>query len=409
MTQEPDRESEQSVILSYSRLASYRDCPYRCKHETVGGGPAALRGDCFHKAIEQYYRTRDFKEACAKARTIGFENNMPAGDIQDVIAMMTSTVNQKRYQWPVENVICIESDDGETVHRDETMFLVRLPLVVDGKRIYMRGKFDIVHNQCKDGIEIVDWKTGFKDASEFQAEWYALAAHIKYWKALPVSVRFVYTARGFSPKPTVYDANDIAGILDYVGILATFYVREQDWEPKLNANCKECSLKMGCHVHLESIARAPEVPEISESDINALMKWREHLACVKNAATKLYDEVTDKAKRYVASKGNRVASDTPGVDFVLDSQVQSYAYPFEETKAILEQFGLDWKRAAKFSSGEIDSAIADALAQNLITEDQAKGLEERLEGKKDKTGKWTVEPIRKIAATKETLKQKKQK
>lgn len=394
---------EMKVRTSYSSLVSYRECPHRWKNEPRGGGSEASdKGSYFHEAMKRILTGSDAGAVRGWLSNTIVASGMQTDSLAEVLEMFDRITSSKFYFPDPSKIITVESEDGEIDLHGESAFEVPLPLVVDGKRVTMSGRFDLVLNDDPDGIEIRDWKTGFMDAEQFQADYYALAAWLKYWRISPIKVRFVYARRLFSPRPLVYTSADMPAILEYVTILATSMIRDKEFKPRLNSQCRNCSLRTGCATFLEAVGRTPIAPEIDPENWSAIRRWKEHLANVAKAANGFLDDMKKLEESYLERHGTAIDDD--GKTVKMDKQVGAYEYPIEKIIPVLENAGIDWKKAAKLTAGGIETAIESAVVEGKIKDSQAKEIYRTINGEKKK-GQWTVEPIRQVSSYKKIIRE----
>jgi len=400
--------SENTVRLSYSSLASYRSCPHRYKNEPrQAGNEASEKGKIFHDAMQKILTGEDKAEVRAWLGKTMVEWGFSPDSLAEVHEMFDRVSSSKFYIPEPGRIISVESDDGEIMLHGAPAFAIPLPIVVDGKRVVLSGRFDLVlSDEQSGGIEIRDWKTGFLDADELQRDIYALAAYLKYWKISPIKIRFVYTRRSFSPRPTVYNASDMPAILEYIAILSTSLIRDTEFKPKLNANCKNCSLRMSCPEFVDAISKAPAALTISPDNWSAIRKWKEHLGNVAKATAGLLDDMKKLEEDYL--ERNKTAVEDNGSIVEMSQQVGAYEYPVKQVSALLEEAGVDWTGAIKMTTAGLESTVESAVVEGKITEVQADEIWRKINGEKaKKSDVWEIEPIRQIAYYKKTIRKAK--
>lgn len=232
------------MIVSYSKLNQYRKCPFLCKNPVPQDNKVLTFGKAFHSGIESFLRNGCYDTAENIIIKEAQESSFSADETKEILDLFRSSVNDPKYMPEKDRIITIESDDGEIEDRGRKMFLVKLPVKVGEEEIFIRGAFDLVLTAKKSkGLEIRDWKTGFKDADEFQAELYALVAYLKYWKSEPIFVRFDYVRRGFHSKLLEYGLEDLGSILQYTALLCSSFHNEKEWKPKFGIGCRDCDYK----------------------------------------------------------------------------------------------------------------------------------------------------------------------
>lgn len=373
------------IPLSFSRLARYQGCPYRCKHEPYGGGPEAAVGDTVHQAIAAFLKTRDPLEARRVIDREVLNHRLTQEQAADCTKLFQTFGSKPWYQPDADRIITVESDDGEMEEHGRTMFCVPLPLKVDTEdgpvQIALKGAMDLVFSaRDGEGIEITDWKTGFKDADPFQSDLYALASYLKYWKTTPIRVRFAYLRKGFDSREDYTDA-DMPGILQYVSIIAAAYVRETAWEPKFGQNCASCTFRLTCSAYLEAISKAPERPQLDPENFDALAKWAKHLAAVKSCAEKFHDEAAGLMKAYLQKHEKAAMPD--GREAFLREQVGRYNYADITIQKTFADLNIPWNAGYSFSMSGFEAWAQDAMITGKITKDAYEQAVARMKGSRE--------------------------
>jgi hypothetical protein len=373
--------------LSYSKLSGYRDCPKRCKEEPYTTNPMAIIGDIAHKAMASVHRGDEaLAREMIRAETV--KNGLTREQSADLNKMFEETVSNPRYNIERERIITIESDDGETMLYGKPYFLVPLPIVVDcadgkKKRIALRGAFDLAirRQDPNDGIEIRDYKSGFGDADDFQADIYALAAFLKYWRTAPIYTTFIYIRKGFASKPAKYTEGELVSVLEYVSILASAFAKETEWASRFNSGCRHCSLRIKCDEYQEKISKSPEKQEIDPENWNAIQAWKEQMNAISKVAESFLDDVKEKEKAYLRTHGPQLVGNGTKEASVYE-EVSRYDIPVETVSTLLKNSGIEPTQALSFSSGKIDSLICDAQIKGKITAIQGRQLAEQIDNLK---------------------------
>jgi CRISPR/Cas system-associated exonuclease Cas4 (RecB family) len=288
------------------------------------------------------------------------------------------------YQFSEEQIISVESDDGETFEHGRQMFMVELPINIGGRKVFIRGAFDLVVKQKEDGIEIIDWKSGFKKADKFQQELYALVAFIKYWRVSPIRVRFVYTRSGFSEYED-FEETDMLAILQYVAILANAYANETEWAPRFNANCKDCEFRNGCAPYLDAISKLPETPQIDPENWDAIQKWEQHIDAIVSCAKRLAEDLDTMKRGYLKKHGETKTLD--GRLAYIGERINRYGIPWDVIKANLDGL-IDAQQLVEYiSPTQVEWFLTKGVVEGKITAEKSGELMAIFEKQKQPTSK----------------------
>ena len=377
------------VPVSFSRLAAYQECPYKAKNAGYETSVPAIIGNIVHDGIRLYFREAGRNPDPVKQQIQAeiVQNGLQPEDARRALELFDKFLANPFYQFPEDRIMAVESDDGEIVDRGRQMFLVKLPVAVpdaDGNKVQIaiRGGMDVTltAKRPEDGIEIIDWKTGFKDASQFQAELYALAAFLKYWRTAPIRVRFAYLQRGFSSYED-YSEADMPGILQYVAIIAAAYVKETEWKPRFSAACKNCDFKLTCPEYLEVMSKAPIKPEIDPENFGAMFKWFEHMKAIETCAGAFKEDMQGLMKSYLEK--HEKAQTPDGRTATLGERVTRYKYPAEPVREVLARHGIPYDKGFVFNRGEFDTWLEDEAIRGNIQAPEAEAVQAELEKLKD--------------------------
>lgn len=377
---------ENDIVLSFSRLSSYKGCPYRCKNATRSDSAeatAATLGKACHESLAIFFR-RGYAAARAEAIRIAPATGLDSTMTADLLNMIDRICRSPYYQFSEDRILAVESDDGEIFEHGRQMFLVELPINIGGRKVFIRGAFDLVVKQKDDGIEIIDWKSGFKKADKFQGELYALIAFLKYWRVSPIRVRFVYTRSGFSEYED-YDSTDMSAILQYVAILANAYANETAWEPRFNANCKDCEFRTACSPYLDAMSRLPETPQIDPENWEAIQKWENHIAAISSCAKRLGDELDTMKREYLKKHGETKALD--GRVAYIGERINRYGIPWSSIRANLDGV-VDAQELIEYvSPSQVEEFLTKKVVEGVITPEKSAELMGVFEKQKQPTSK----------------------
>lgn len=383
------REKSDSLVLSFSRLSAFKDCPYRCANAQRLDSPEATAADLgcvVHESNAVYHRS-GYDAAIRHYHASAVACGLNTEQVNAGLEMIDRMSRNPFFQIDQSDIICVESDDGEIEEHGRKMFLAELPIVIGSKKVFLRGAFDLVIRRVKDGemeIEIVDHKTGFAKGNEFQKQLYALASYLLYWRIVPIKVRFHYMRSGFTDL-TVFDESDLSGILQHVAILANAYATETEWAPRFNTNCGDCEFRTGCNAYLDAMSKLPDVPKIDPENWEAILKWEAHLKAIEKCAKKWSDELDDAKRNYLKNHGETKMP--TGQIAYLGEKVTRYGIPFETVSANIGKY-LDLAGMIEYvSPSDVEGFLDKKIVEGKIDAATAAKLLEILEKQKVPTSK----------------------
>lgn len=356
--------------LSFHRLKAYQACPFRHKYESFSKGVPAMIGEAVHLGIENYLKGKDAEKAIIDyVQEVG----LSATDTKDALNLFASFKENKRYNFDLNKIITLESDDGEVMLHGDPAFRVPVPIKLykDGETIQLalQGRMDMVYDRT-DFIEIWDWKTGWLTPDEGQADFYAVAAYFKYWRPKKIVVRMALLRQGYATY-NEYNEDDILENLHTIGIIAAGYLKEEKWEPRINEYCSQCSLKKNCEPYLKAVAIGVEsgAAELLNGceDPAKLDKWLEHLKAIqkiidkevegtKNSLLGLVQKepyFSQDRQKYIVAQQVRTIPKTDNIGIANDLEQEGIPafvgakYSLTQAKEQAENLGLDVKKIEK--------------------------------------------------------------
>lgn len=354
--------------LSFHKLKGYQMCPFRHKYEPYSQGVPAMIGEAVHLAIENQLRGKDGEKAMANyIQEVGLSTT----DAKEALKLYQDFKDNKRYNFELNKVIALESDDGEVVLHGEPAFRVPVPVKINSKdgrtvQLALQGRMDMVYDRAS-FIEIWDWKTGWLPPDEGQADFYAVAAYFKYWRPKKIVVRMALLRHGYATY-NEYSEEDILENLHTIGIVAAGYLKEEKWEPRINEYCSQCLLKKNCELYLKAVTIGTEsgATELLNGckDAGKLDKWLDHLKAIqkiidkevegtKNSLLELVQKepyFSEEKQKYIVAQQVRTIPKTDSIGIAKDLEESKLPvalgakYSLTAAKEQAESLGLDVKK-----------------------------------------------------------------
>lgn len=354
--------------LSFHRLKGWQSCPFRHKYEPFSQGIPAMIGEAVHLGIENHLRGEDGEKAMAEYIQ---EVGLSTVDAKDALNLFSSFKENQRYNFESKKIITLESDDGETVLHGDPAFRVPVPVKItnrDGETVQLalQGRMDMVYDRS-DFIEIWDWKTGWLQPDEGQADFYAVAAYFKYWKPKKIVVRMALLRQGYATY-NEYHEEDILENLHTIGIVAAGYLKETKWEPRVNEYCSQCLLKKNCEPYLKAVTIGVDsgAAELLNGckDPDKLDKWLDHLKAIQKIIDKEVDGTksslleivkkepffSEEKQKYIVAQQVRTIPKTDNVAIANELEQENIPvfigakYSLTQAKEQAENLGLDVKK-----------------------------------------------------------------
>lgn len=355
--------------VSATRLIKYKECPYACKNCPFISGPLQDKGVILHDVFANFY-LKGTKEAENILNSSPFQKGLPMDLFDSCKKTWKLFLTKKHLHFQPQEIITVESADGEEMAHGHKVFAIPLPIPVtdiDGTQVqvYLRGAMDLVVNNFQQGgIDIIDWKTGFKEADKLQADIYALASYIKYGKQMPIRVKMIYTGKNFKTDVFSYTERDLVRIYEYVYLLCQAYVRERTWEQRFSFGCPNCELRRGCQRFLLTVSQMPNMAQIDKNNFAALSKWDEHLKNVEKSVTNLRDEISSLMIEHVQEKGH--ALNHKGIKVELKERNNGYDADVPLIQSILENCQLPLWTGLTFSKTKLEKDLDEMEEVGMI-------------------------------------------
>lgn len=246
------RKLDQQTTLSFTQIDTYQMCPLKYKYQYVlkiptnPAGQASL-GTSVHNTLEQFYTEYMNNKNIKKERLLELfdESWIPVG--------FTSKSDERNSKEAGKKMLL---NYYKTFHTKtlnildlEKAFKIK---VGSGDDIFINGKIDRLDSTSKNGIEIVDYKTGKtqeekKLKNSLQLSIYLLAATDKglYNKKLSdVSLTFYYLQD--NKKITVDQTEETLQKAKENILEAVDNIKAENFKPKKGPACNFCQFKMIC-------------------------------------------------------------------------------------------------------------------------------------------------------------------
>mgnify|MGYP001158023932 CR=1 FL=1 len=305
-------------FVSASKLKAFRTCPYSLK-DKFKSSLATLFGDAVHTGLAAYMTGKEFLPAYrAKASLLG----VPMDKEPDAVKSFEFA---ESLNIPVENIITVESADGDKVYFDKKFF--EIPFA-DSWGI--RGAMDLVYVADDGGLVILDWKTGqTKEEDDLQLAVYALAAWKKYGSFPYIKTVFAYVQQGFT-QTTFWDAETLVGALEYVKPLAAEYfsaVKSGNLPQKPHKWCKFCGLTETCEAYKRQLEAKPDRAsydiEPTLENLPAILEYHDKVKAIADTAYSIQAMMKEKYEAIFAEHGKVTIG---GRSYEVKEKVSRYAY-----------------------------------------------------------------------------------
>lgn len=357
--------------VSSTRLINFLLCPYLAKNSVYIQTQLQKKGEVLHEVAATFYK-KNKKKAGELLDILPFQLGLEEEHYFSCKKTWRNFLENKKYHFDKSEIIAVESEDGEEFRHGKKMFAVPLPMTfIDANgeetQIILRGAMDlVVKEHSREGICIIDWKTGNADAHKLQADLYALAAFLKYGKPDYISVRFVYMAKNFASKIYVYGKKEILRAYEFVYKLSKTYLMQTQWPARFGQSCLFCELKLGCPTFAKEVSAMPKQPQINADDFSALSRWAEHLKTVEKCAKALRETVQKVQMEKISKDGEQV--DHLGHKFTIGERNSRYEADEELIQSILKNNKLPLWAGMNFSKTKFETDLMYLNDQGMIKE-----------------------------------------
>jgi len=351
--------------LSYSRIDCYARCPraFACRYvrPVVEPGNDALRlGTAVHATLEQLYR-----EVLEQEQTVRLSETRALELFREAFGKSGATA-QEPFEDGAAMLRRFVSEAGEVSHWD--VLGVEIPFELRVGRWPLVGYIDRADRVDAMTVEVIDYKTSrtlfSRDEveSSLQLSVYAEAARRLWPWAKQVRLSFAMLRHGITLR-TERTPEQVETALQYIEAVAEQIERDEEWAPRLNANCCYCGCRSDCPAVLEA-QRGGELATVDPSDLAAVAAERERLALVAKLVGARKSELEAVLKERLKDEDSL---DLGGVQYRM-LQIESRTYPLEPTVQLLaKKTGLELdalrSRLATVDKDALDKVIAEQIKQ----------------------------------------------
>ena len=246
------RKLDQQTTLSFTQIDTYQICPLKYKYQYVlkiptnPAGQASL-GTSVHNALEQFYTEYMSNKNIKKERLLELfdESWIPMG----YTSKSDENNSKKEGRDMLVNYFKTFHSKSLNILDLEKAFKIKIG---SGEDVFINGKIDRLDSTSKNGIEIIDYKTGKiqeekKLKNSLQLSIYLLAATDKglYNKKLSdVSLTFYYLQE--NQKITVDQTEETLQKAKENILEAVENIKSENFKPKKGPVCNFCQFKMIC-------------------------------------------------------------------------------------------------------------------------------------------------------------------
>lgn len=384
-------------FISATKLIQDGLCPYKRKHDKYEETDILRFGKAVDAGISKWLRGENFAEVFAKTAA---ESGLPLSDeYLNRANKCFETLKSADEDWLKlnhENIICIQSDDGEAEYYGNKYFELKI-----GKTWGLRGALDYADqyglneqgemiqdlfdfdNIKKHVIRIIDWKTGFTEADDLQTAIYALVTWMKYEYLRDIyteqgietviETRFFYLDQGGKSPKRIWNKDNLVSAYRYIETRVKEFLARKQFPKTLNKYCGYCGLNAGCEVYQKSLATPPVITgiEINHANFAAIIEQLEKMKAIEKIA-KAAKEQLEEARNglllplgkegFVCGDKHYVATEkTTGYDYDLPSIFDAVAQLIERPPFEI----------MKFNSGAYDELMKDqknAVIKKALTQ-----------------------------------------
>lgn len=225
--------------LNYSKIKTYKECPYLFKLKYVKGIKEGLiaassLGVSIHRTLEAYHSTKSFNGILKY-----YNKYFISGGYQSAAEQMEYYLRGKKM---------LEAYALQDENRKSEVFSNEQEFIFDYKEWTIRGKIDRIDKLDQNTWEVIDYKTDLEPPVDFKAQEslqlaiYSVGAR-RYWnmKEGRASIYFVSNNTKVSADFKDFDEETILEIFVTTGE----QILKEEFEPNLE-HCKNCLLNKRC-------------------------------------------------------------------------------------------------------------------------------------------------------------------
>lgn len=387
-------------FLSATKLIQDALCPHRRKFETFEDSDHLKFGKAVDAGITALVRGGDCDETFAtEAGKLGLPLSAEYIERADKCFKTLQAADEDWLKLNRENIVCIQSDDGEAEYYGNKFFEVPI-----GKDWGLRGAMDYCDRFCinengdrvedlydfanikKHIIRIIDWKTGWSDADDLQTAIYALTAWMKYEYLRQIyeeqgietviQTRFFYLDQGGKSPKRYWDKNNLTSAFYYIKARVDEFRKRKDFPKKLNKLCYCCNLAGKCEVYQKALTETPVVVGVEKKTENlpVIIERLEQISAIRKIAEKAEKELKEAQAELLLPWGKDGYACGERV-YVATESTSSYEYDlpsiFEGVQNLIERPPFE---LMKFDSGAFDALVS--ATDNGVTKKALKQLKE---------------------------------
>ena len=370
--------------LSATKLIQDGLCPHRRKFEGFEDSDHLKFGKAVDAAVSQWLRNgADFDEAFAtEAGKLNLSLTTEYLERADKCFKTLASADSDWLKLNKDNIITIQSDDGEAVYHGNRFFEVAV-----GKDWGLRGALDYADryglNENGDRVDdlfdfaaikkhvirIIDWKTGWSDADDLQTTIYALVSWMKYEYLRQIyeeqgietiiQTRFFYLDQGGKSPKRYWNKNNLVSAFHYIKARVDEFRKRKDFPRQLNKLCYCCNLADKCPVYQKALTETPVVVGIEKKveNLPAIIERLGQVTAIRKIAEKAEKELKEAQTELLLPWGRDgyVCGDRV---YVATESTSSYEYDlpaiFEGVQNLIERPPFE---LMKFDSGAYDDLM----------------------------------------------------
>lgn len=225
--------------LNYSKIKTYKECPYLFKQKYVKGIkegliPASSLGVSIHRTLEAYYASKSFNGILKY-----YNRYFISGGYQSAAEQM---------EYYLKGKAMLEAYAIKDEERKTEVFSTEQEFIFDYQEWTIRGKIDRIDKTGQDTWEVIDYKTDLEPPADFKAQdslqlgIYSVGAK-RYWnmKEGKASIYFVSNNTKTSADFKDFNEEEILETFIKTGEL----ILKEEFSPN-QKHCPDCLMRNRC-------------------------------------------------------------------------------------------------------------------------------------------------------------------
>jgi len=225
--------------LNYSKIKTYKECPYLFKQKYVKGIkegliPASSLGVSIHRTLEAYYASKSFNGILKY-----YNRYFISGGYQSAAEQM---------EYYLKGKAMLEAYAIKDEERKTEVFSTEQEFIFDYQEWTIRGKIDRIDKTGQDTWEVIDYKTDLEPPADFKAQdslqlgIYSVGAK-RYWnmKEGKASIYFVSNNTKASADFKDFNEEEILETFIKTGEL----ILKEEFSPN-QKHCPDCLMRNRC-------------------------------------------------------------------------------------------------------------------------------------------------------------------